>query len=181
VVHVASHFRFSPGNETDSFLLLGDGSHLTLDQVRSSINLFGGVDLLTLSACETAMGGEANGGEVEGFAVLAQRQGAKAVIASLWPVEDTSTSLLMREMYRMREATPGTPKVEALRQAQLALLHGRVKPTGPEDGARNTEVLDPKMVSTKPKSSAPSFTADPAAPYAHPYFWAPFILIGNFR
>src|SRR5262249_9219395 len=90
VVHIASHFQFAPGNETSSALLLGDGSFLSLAQIKSLPNVFGGVDLLTLSACNTATGGSgANGKEVEGFGVLAQRQGAKAVVASLWPVFDT--------------------------------------------------------------------------------------------
>jgi CHAT domain-containing protein len=96
LVHVASHFHLAPGNETESFLLLGDKdktkNHLTLAQVRDSNNLFGGVELLTLSACETATGGRADGSEFEGFAVLAQLQGAKSVLATLWSVEDASTS-----------------------------------------------------------------------------------------
>lgn len=94
LVHIASHFSFRPGNKTDSFLLLGDGSRLTLRQIRDSTNLFGDVDLLTLSACDTATGGcGADGREVEGFGVLAQRLGAAAVIATLWPVADASTQL----------------------------------------------------------------------------------------
>jgi len=59
-------------------------------------NPFGGVDLLTLSACDTASGGTgANGKEVEGFAVLAQRKGAKAVIATLWPVAGWAPFILI--------------------------------------------------------------------------------------
>jgi CHAT domain-containing protein len=195
LVHVASHFHFVPGNETESFLLLGDRdktkNHLTLGQVRASANLFGGVELLTLSACETAVGGEADGAEVEGFAVeadgaevegfavLAQRQGAKSVLATLWPVDDESTSLLMREFYKLREAPPGTAKAEALRQAQLALLHGRIRLTSDEAAERGLDL--PNARSAKPGSRLPRFTRDPEAPYAHPYFWAPFILIGNWR
>jgi CHAT domain-containing protein/tetratricopeptide (TPR) repeat protein len=145
VVHIASHFRFKPGNETDSYLLLGDGGHMSLADVGNMLNPFAGVDLLTLSACDTASGGTgANGKEVEGFGVLAQQKGAKAVIATLWPVADASTNELMQTFYRIRESKPGTTKAEALRQAQLALLNG-------------------------------------SAGYDHPYYWAPFILIGNWR
>ncbi|MGB7924025.1 MAG: CHAT domain-containing protein [Pyrinomonadaceae bacterium] len=151
VVHIASHFKFEPGNETDSFLLLGDGTRLTLDQLRDSPDYFRGVDLLTLSACNTATSGAgADGKEVEGFAVLAQRQGAEAVIASLWPVADASTGLLMQKFYQIRSARPGTSKAEALRQAQMALINGEVKATDGKD-------------------------------YSHPNFWSPFILIGNWR
>lgn len=156
LVHIASHFAFLPGDEARSFLLLGDGQHLPLSELRALPNLFGGVDLLTLSACQTAVGGSgADGREVEGFAVLAQRQGAKAVVASLWPVSDASTRELMREFYRLREARPGTSKAEALQHAQLRLLRGL--------------------------SGADSSRAQPTAPFAHPYYWAPFILIGNWR
>lgn len=145
VVHIASHFQFQPGNVADSFLLLGDGEQLSLSKIRATPNVFAGVDLLALSACETATTGtDADGKEVEGFAVLAQRKGARAVLASLWPVADKSTPLLMEKFYQLRSAGPSVPKAEALRLAQLAL-------------ARD----------------------NPA--FAHPYYWAPFILIGNWR
>ncbi len=99
VVHIASHFAFQPGNEAASFLLLGDGGRLSLAELKGFPNLFSGVDLLTLSACNTASGAPgADGREVEGFGVIAQRQGAKAVLATLWPVSDASTPMLMREM-----------------------------------------------------------------------------------
>src|SRR5580700_5086954 len=124
VVHIASHFRFQPGNDTQSYLLLGDGGHLSLAELKNSANLFGGVQLLTLSACNTGMG---DGAEVEGFGALAQRQGAKAVVASLWPVADESTSRLMQEFYRIRESSAGMTKLEALREAQLRLLRGEVQ------------------------------------------------------
>jgi CHAT domain-containing protein/Tfp pilus assembly protein PilF len=147
VVHIASHFKFQAGNEMQSYLLLGDGGHLSLAELKASANLFAGVRLLTLSACNTGMG---DGTEVEGFGALAQRQGAQAVIASLWPVADSSTKVLMQKFYRIREASPGKTKLEALREAQLALLGTSVKrPAGAE------------------------------SPYAHPYYWASFFLMGN--
>ncbi|MDQ3667024.1 MAG: CHAT domain-containing protein, partial [Acidobacteriota bacterium] len=150
---------------------------LSLAQIKSLPNVFGGVELLTLSACNTATGGGANGKEVEGFGVLAQRQGAKAVVASLWPVADRSTKLLMQEFYRIREAKKGAPKVEALRQAQLKLLSGEVT-AGPLV-QQSRQVVHERA---KPGANAqPTFKVDPKAPFAHPYYWAPFILIGNWR
>jgi CHAT domain-containing protein/Tfp pilus assembly protein PilF len=143
LVHIASHFSFRPGNETKSFLLLGDGSHFSLAEMRTQPDMFSGVQLLTLSACNTAMGGGANGREIESFGVEAQRQGAQAVMATLWAVADESTQLLMRDFYRLRQAHPEETKAEALRQAQIHLLKD--------------------------------------AKYSHPYFWAPFILIGNWK
>jgi CHAT domain-containing protein len=142
LLHVASHFRFSPGTEVNSFLLLGDGQQLTLGDIRTRNYRFDNVDLLTLSACDTGLGGgrDAQGREIEGFGVIAQQQGAKAVLATLWPVADQSTAKLMAEMYRRRQEQKLT-KTEALRQAQLLLLS--------------------------------------QSRYAHPFYWAPFILMGN--
>jgi CHAT domain-containing protein/tetratricopeptide (TPR) repeat protein len=168
LVHIASHFNFQPGNEEQSFLLLGDGSHLSLADVKSAPKMFTGVDLLTLSACNTGVGdGGGDGREVEGFGVIAQRKGAGAVIAALWPVADESTSLLMREFYRILETTPGMLKAEALRQAQLALLTGKVKPGGASADARGVAVKG---------AGAPA-----AANFSHPYYWAPFFLMGNWQ
>jgi CHAT domain-containing protein len=173
VVHIASHFRFQPGNDANSFLLLGDGGHLSLAELKTSANLFGGVQLLTLSACNTGVG---DGTEVEGFGALAQRQGAKAVIASLWPVADESTSRLMQVFYRIRKSAPEATKLEALRQAQLALLRGTL---GASQGAIAERTLIHESAEERVPVQAPSFTRDPKAPYAHPYFWAPFFLMGN--
>jgi CHAT domain-containing protein/Tfp pilus assembly protein PilF len=150
VVHIASHFELAPENEDSSFLLLGDGSHLTLTQLSLIPNLFANVDLLTLSACNTAVGtSKASGGEWESLGMIAQRKGAKAIIATLWPVADESTRLLMQQFYRLHETEHGISKAEALQRAQLALLEGQ---------------------GTRDRSS-----------FAHPYFWAPYILIGNWR
>jgi CHAT domain-containing protein/tetratricopeptide (TPR) repeat protein len=173
LVHIASHFVFRPGNETSSFLLLGDpdeqNNKLTLADLKRV--RFEGVALLTLSACETAMSGEkANGVEVESFGVLAQRQGAQAVLATLWPVADVSTPLLMREFYRRREAHPGITKAEALRQAQLALLTEEIKLVSAGKANRDLVML-----------SAPTKAPFVPTSFAHPFYWAPFILIGNWK
>jgi CHAT domain-containing protein len=120
-IDVASHFKFVAGQEWGSYLLLGDGSQLTLERLRNWRFDFAGVELMTLSACETALGaGRANGREFEGFGALVQQHGAKRVIASLWPVADTSTQLFMRHFYHARRE--GFSKATALRVAQLALL-----------------------------------------------------------
>lgn len=174
MVHIASHFVFKPSDK-ESFLLLGGNGHLTLDQVRvSPTPFFEGVELLVLSACDTATGGGSNGKEVESFAVLAQKQGARAVIATLWPVADRSTREVMRRFYENRVTPGGTlrekiTKAEALRKAQLALLRGEIK--GQPGASR-------KAIAT---GSLPEFKVDPNAPWSHPYYWAPFVLIGNWK
>lgn len=174
VLHIASHFRFVPGTDTDSFLLLGDGSKLTLAQVKGG-SYFQESELLTLSACETAMGSSGKGAEIEGFGALAMGQGAKAVIATLWPVADESTALLMREFYRLHEEGQ-LSKVEALRQAQLRLLGGEIRPG---DAVAKTDRGGISL--RKPSKEMGTEEAKATAPYGHPYYWAPFILIGNWK
>ena len=166
LVHIASHFHCAPGNDTTSFLLLGDGQKLTIDKIRNQANLFGGVDLLTLSACDTAVGNVGQDGkEIESFGVFAQRQGAKAILATLWPVADVSTSILMKEFYTKRAA--GKTKAAALQEAQIALLKGYIKNENDAIAGGTTNLQQSEI--------------DENAPFAHPFFWAPFILIGNWK
>ncbi|MDQ3817017.1 MAG: CHAT domain-containing protein [Acidobacteriota bacterium] len=174
VVHIASHYRFIPDPEKQdaSFLLVGDG-HLTFSEMKEEKNLFGAVDLLTLSACDTGVAG--NGKEAEGFAYLAQSLGAKSVIASLWKVSDAGTPELMVRFYRLRTADPKLPKGEAFREAQLELLRGESGSTGVQNVVRS------KVVPTSQNSDQPLFKPDPKAPFAPPYYWASFILIGNWK
>ncbi len=122
----------------------------------------------TLSACETAVGGgkDANGREVEGFGALAQNQGARGVIATLWPVADQSTGQFMQLFYGYRQNTPGMTKAEAMQKAQQAFIEGKVGPALVEI-SRGAKRSDGATV------SAGVNTTD------HPYYWAPFILMGN--
>jgi len=176
IVHMAGHFIFKPDNAPDSFLLLGDGSRLTVDQLRTLPNLFSGVELLTLSAGNTALTAKgSNGREVGAFAYVAQQLGARSVMATLWSVSDMGSAVLMREFFRqLRE---GQSKAEALRRAQLALLRGGAQ--AGVTGANDQRAEQASGASDNP--GAQPFKADPRKPYAHPYYWAPFILIGNWR
>lgn len=171
VVHIASHFVFKPGDDGESYLLLagkdvgGEGYHLTVAEFRDNQKLdLDGADLLTLSACDTGMSGSAsNGREVDGLGTTAQLKGAKAVLSSLWEVNDSSTSLLMSDFYRRWAAGGGKlTKVEALRQAQLDLLLGK---SAGDSGAAGRGLEVP--------------IDDPSRNLAHPYYWAPFVLMGN--
>ncbi len=175
IIHIASHFQFAPGDMDDSFLLLGDGSHLTLAQIKTKLN-FTNVELLTLSACETALGDDGvahHGIEVESLGAIAQQAGAHAVLATLWPVADVSTARLMRALYEAHKEDH-LDKAEALRKAQLALLHGTVKAEGSDQTARGLA----RIGTSRPTGN---FKVDPKAPYAHPFYWAPFILMGNWQ
>ena len=166
VVHVASHFVIRPGDDSQSYLLMagkdgtGAGHHMTVADFRDDQKMsLEGTELLTLSACDTGIGGSsANGREVDGLATTAQRKGAKAVISSLWQLNDDSTAYLMADFYkRWIEGGSKVTKAEALRQAQLDLLTGK---------------LVPKTDRNKPKADAS---------YGRPYYWAPFVLMGNWQ
>jgi CHAT domain-containing protein len=133
VLHIGTHFRLRPGNALRSYLLLGDGSQLTLDTI-GTLN-FQGVDLVTLSACQTGLGGARSddGREIEGLSALVQRRGAGTVIATLWPVEDTSTAQLMRSLYGAFAQNHGDAAL-GLQRAQQALRQRK----GP-DGRANDD------------------------------------------
>jgi CHAT domain-containing protein len=162
ILHIASHFNLLPGQEDDSFLLLGDGAHLALSKIRKTRALrFQGVDLLTLSACQTARGGD--GAEIDGFGATAQLNGAGAVMASLWPVSDAATPRLMRDFYAgLMEQ--GLDKAEALRRAQVNMLHSAGQAVATNE--RAAEALDSPEPAAK-------------AGFDHPYFWSAFVLMGN--
>jgi CHAT domain-containing protein len=176
LVHIASHFRFQPGDSQNSFLLLGDGNKLSLFEIQQNANLFAGVDLLTLSACETAAQQTgANGKEVDGFAEVAQRLGAHSVMASLWPISDEGTSKLMTEFYRLRREDASKPKSEVLQRAQLNLLYGKSSAEGRKRRASSAAVA---MKNAKDRIP---FEPSVDAPYEHPFYWAPFVLFGSPR
>ena len=171
-IHIASHFQLG-SNWANSFLLLGNGKILTLKDLKNSAALdFGGVELVTLSACDTASTTDSNGKEVDSLAEVIQIKNGKAVLAALWAVADESTPLLMSEFYRLRKENPQMTKAAAMQRAQTAMLTGELKPA-----AEYIEELD-DFYKTRPGAS---FRFDRTAPFAHPYFWSPFVLIGNWR
>ena len=186
VVHIASHFYLG-SDDTDSFLLLGGGKLLTLHDLYhgSGGQVFQGVDLLTLSACQTAeVKAGRDGHEVESLATVSQSQGASSILASLWPVSDAATPLLMGRFYHLRASSPGSSKAEALRQAQLSLLHGDdvlPAPALPGAAPRPLAVRGIERSGDIPDPDLPAYVPDPKAPYSHPYFWSAFVLIGNWK
>ncbi len=122
MVHIASHGQFE-ADVDKTFILAFDGK-LTMDSLNKYIGLFrfreDPLDLLTLSACETAAGDDRAGLGLAGVAVKA---GARSALATLWQVNDEAASLLVAEFYRQLEK-PGSSRAEALRRAQLRLLEG---------------------------------------------------------
>ena len=176
IVHIASHFKLTPGDDKNSFLLLGGGAdrRFTVEKLRSEP--LTDVELIVLSACNTATpgGAKTNGVEIEGFGSIAQKEGAKAVMATLWSVADSSTKDFMVEFYRLY-GNEGKSKAAAMRLSQLKLMYGKYSADEVADKHRADAFVAPA------DGSLPKFVPDPNAPFAHPFYWSPFILIGNWR
>jgi len=79
-------------------------------------------DLVTLSACESALGKEMGGEGLVGLTRAFQYAGARSILASLWSVADTGAAELMKRFYGYLKT--GASKDEALRHAQADLLQG---------------------------------------------------------
>jgi len=118
-VHIASHGQFS-GRADSTFVLTYDG-FLTLDDlenlIRPSSYRGAPVELLTLSACQTAAGDDK---AALGLAGVAIKAGCRAALATLWFVSDQASALMVDEFYRAL-AKPGTSKAKALQHAQTVL------------------------------------------------------------
>ncbi len=181
LLHIATHSKFVPGSANKSYLLLGTGQKLEVPQIETRLNLQG-VSLVALSACQTALGGPGlDGREIAGIGYYFLKSGAKTVMASLWSVDDRSTRVLMEQFYKnLAKGAPLSPamKAEALRQAQLTLLYGRhTADTSRQSSVTPTELAtDSRSVEQQSNNQLPSATI---TPFSHPYYWAPFILMGS--
>jgi CHAT domain-containing protein len=173
ILHIATHGKFIPGNSYDSFLLLGNGEKLPIPDIQSLRDL-SKVHLVVLSACETALGETGQDGtEIAGLSYYFLSGGAKAVMASLWQVNDESTRLLMEQFYsNLAKSTTQSPitKAQALRQAQLSLIQGN------QTSVANANSRTSLEVQPRPGGQTAATTA---SGFSHPFYWAPFILIGN--
>jgi len=119
IVHIASHGVVT--NDVNSSFLLTYDDKITMDQLSQLIGMFQfrktSLDLLTLSACETAIGDDR---AALGLAGVAVKAGARSAFASLWLIDDEATSQLVREFYQQLK-NPAMSKAAALQQAQLKI------------------------------------------------------------
>lgn len=119
IVHIASHGVVT--NDVNSSFLLTYDDKITMDQLSQLIGMFQfrktSLDLLTLSACETAIGDDR---AALGLAGVAVKAGARSALASLWLIDDEATSQLVREFYQQLKS-PTMSKAAALQQAQLKI------------------------------------------------------------
>ena len=173
ILHLATHGKFIPDSKKASYLLLGNGDKLAIPQIQNLVGL-SDIHLVVLSACQTALASKRQDGvEIASLAYSFINRGAKSVIASLWQVEDKSTSELMQRFYtNIADNKPNQTitKAEAMRLAQLKLLHGKEFTI---DDIRN------RGIKVQPKDDNQPRTFQQDSGYSHPYYWSPFVLIGN--
>lgn len=164
IVHLATHGEFNVGDLSQSYLYFQDG-RLRLDQLRTLGLNRPPVELITLSACQTALGNRSAELGFAGFAVLA---GAKTSVASLWNVSDEAAAGLMIEFYRQLQENQPIIKAEALRRAQLAMIQGEIAVEGDRlRGLVRSRQLPPELAGTGQED------------FTHPYYWAAFSLVGS--
>ncbi|MBI5257567.1 MAG: CHAT domain-containing protein [Burkholderiales bacterium] len=141
VVHIASHGVF--GDSADSTFIMTFDELLTLDGLQALLGdarlRRAPIELITLSACQTAEGDDRAPLGMSGTALKAH---ARSALGTLWPVSDRAANLLMTRFYRLL-AEQGLGKAQALRQAQVELLD--------------------------------------TAGLRHPFYWAPFLLLGDWQ
>ena len=161
-----------PPEPDDHGVPTGDHGILTAEEI---VDLdLSHADLVVLSACETSLGEVAGGEGVFGLQRAFHLAGARTVVASLWSVEDAATRALMIEFYRNLWARK-LGKLEALRQAQLAMLR-RDDPEGHESrGPGEAVKVDPNSIEhaqRRPREGGPRVS---------PATWAAFVLSGDWR
>lgn len=120
IIHIATHGHFA-SDATQSFLLTAKGK-LTLERLADIVGRLRfreqPLELLTLSACDTAHGDDR---AALGLAGVAIQAGARSAVATLWLVADDAAAVLMQAFYKHLKA-PGVSKAQALQRAQMTLL-----------------------------------------------------------
>jgi CHAT domain-containing protein len=187
IIHLATHANFTAGDNNNSYIqfynrrlrldqiqeLIGEKDPKPSDKQKKEIDTKKldqqKVDLLVLSACQSGVGSQAEQTESVdlGFAGLAVQANVESALASLWFVSDGGTLGLMMEFYRQLQTAP--IKSEALRQAQLAMVQGKIKVEGDQLNVTRGNVEIPLELAAGLKE----------LDLSHPYYWAAFTIVGS--
>ncbi|MEQ8537057.1 MAG: CHAT domain-containing protein [Coleofasciculus sp. D1-CHI-01] len=164
IVHLATHADFPPDGGKGAYIQLWN-QKLGLEELRL-VEWYAPptVELLTLSACKTAVGDE---NAEMGFAGLAVQAGVKSALASLWKVNDAGTLALMTGFYSQLSKDEITIKAKALQQAQIAMLRGEVRIESGQLVGTDITVSLPQQLKNLNDSQL-----------SHPYYWAGFTMVG---
>ncbi len=172
IIHFASHAELSEDDPLASAIRLAKSDK---EDGRLEVREIFGMDLkanlVVLSACETGLGKLSSGDELVGLTRAFIYAGTPSVVASLWNVEDSSTAQLMASFYKNLKTMT---KVEALRQAQLKLIRGNVN----SDLLARRGIGGIGKLGEVPTAKPPSQDSISIST-SHPFFWAPFILVGE--
>jgi CHAT domain-containing protein/predicted negative regulator of RcsB-dependent stress response len=172
ILHFATHAKLNEDDPLSSAVLLArEGNEDGRLEVREIFGMDLKAKLVVLSGCETGLGKLSTGDELVGLTRAFIYAGTPSVVASLWSVDDSSTAHLMASFYKNLKTMS---KVEALRQAQLELIRGEGRSDllarrGVGGIGKLGETVKSESLSQNPISVSTS----------HPYFWAPFILVGD--
>ena len=162
VIHLATHADFKTGSPSNSFIQLWN-EKLPLTELPNLGWDNPTVELLTLSACRTALGDRRS--EL-GFAGLAVQAGVKSALASLWYVSDQGTLGLMSEFYESLKQDP--IKAIALQEAQIDMIQGK------------TRIENDQLITTFGAIPLPeNLTESNITSLSHPYYWSGFTMIGS--
>ena len=143
---------------------MGDGSFLSVRELMNGEQSFSGVDLLTLSACETALSATnlaTSARSFDGLVTLFARKGVNHILATLWKISDESTATFMKVFYVYRQS------------------EGLSSPQALEATKRLFMTADPVQSKYLAKKYPDLFSArflSAVRQYSHPYYWAGFIL-----
>lgn len=151
VVHLATHGLFS-SNPEQTFIVTGDGKSINIDKLNELLTVArANIPELLVLSACDTAAGDEKA--VLGLAGVAVRSGTSTTVASLWPVGDKFTADLMTQFYQELRK-PNTKKVSALKKSQLSLI--------------NLLQENPRFESLKDLPP-------------HPYYWSPYILVGNWQ
>jgi tetratricopeptide (TPR) repeat protein len=205
LLHLATHGEANPTRPLDTALILAQDrlpgpkeqearvlggkkplqGRLTVDTILRTWQL--DAELVTLSACQSGLGADARGEGMLGFAQALLQKGARSVLLSRWKVDDSATALLMVRFYEnllgKREGLKRPlPRAEALSEAKqwLRTLPRRQAEKLVERlaGGQLRGTIDEALPLVKGK---PAKLPEGDRPFAHPYYWAAFVLIGDPR
>ena len=166
-IHIATHAEFLPGGPAASYLYSGVGPIPLSAFNRLRLNRKGApLDLISFSACRTALG---DPNSELGFAGLAVQAGARSAAGTLWYVDDVASSAYFQQMYRYLDQ--GVPKAEALQLTRQAFLRGFVHLEGDRVLGPNGAVLLQNLTKEQQRRVSDGLK--------HPYFWAGVELIGS--
>jgi CHAT domain-containing protein/Tfp pilus assembly protein PilF len=183
ILHIATHGEFVPARNDLSYLMLGTQQPLRIARIKDWQAEFSAVSLVVLSACETALGDRSQDGvEINGIAHSFLQAGVNTVIASLWQVNDPATSDLMQAFYHaLAQGTETEPVAiaQALRTAQLQMLNAASpsEQSTPDQSVSQSE-NDATRASIVRQGPLVDST-ERSVNYAHPYYWSPFVILGN--